>query len=103
MANAKGVFVGSKRSACRIGYEVGVKQPLAQEFGRQIVTFYRHNENQLAKLDQPSLRLPCSTEIPSGFRRVQSTSGLSWPRNLHEPARDVRLRVRHARPKRSAQ
>jgi hypothetical protein len=76
MANAEGVFAGSSDQLAARLEDVGVKQPLAQEFGCQIVTFYRHNESQLAKLPQPSLRLPSSTEIlESGFGGFKARQG----------------------------
>lgn len=76
MANEEGVFAGSSdQLAKRLG-DVVVKHPPSQEFAFQIVTFYRHNESQLAKLDEPSLRLPSSTEIlESGFGGFKARQG----------------------------
>ncbi len=76
MANTEGVFAGSSDQLARRLREVGVKTPHAQEFGDQIVTFYRCNENQLTKLKQGSTRLPCSTEIvESGFGGFKARQG----------------------------
>ena len=76
MSNTEGVFAGSSDQLARRLEEVGVKNRDSQEFGDQIVTFYRSNEAQLAKLKQPSTRLPCSTEIlESGFGGFKTRQG----------------------------
>ena len=76
MANQEGVFAGSSDQLAERLREVEVRHAAAQEFGQQIVAFYRSNECQLGQLKQPSMRLPCSTEIlESGFGGFKNRQG----------------------------
>ncbi len=75
-ANQEGVFkgataaLGTQLAACR------PKSELAQEMQKTMISFYQDNEDRLAKLPRPSIRLPCSTEVlESAFGSFKARQG----------------------------
>ena len=76
MTGQQGVFVGASKelgqrlSACKL------EEASAFEFRDAIISFYQHNEDQLAKLNRKAIRLPSSTEVlESAFGSFKTLQG----------------------------
>lgn len=76
LANEQGVFAGASELLRERLSGCDVQDELAFQFSDQIVSFYRHNEAQLEKLNRAGIRLPSSTEVlESGFGGFKALQG----------------------------
>jgi hypothetical protein len=78
-ANEQGVFTGATES---LRIELGkcsIESKLSKFLVQEMISCYQSNEDQLAILSQPNVRLPCSTEVLEsafgGFKALQRHHG----------------------------
>lgn len=74
-ANEQGVFAGATESLRMELSQCTTESKLAQLLVQEMISCYQSNEDQLATLSQPGIRLPCSTEVLEsafgGFKALQ--------------------------------
>jgi hypothetical protein len=78
-ANEQGVFTGATELLRTELSKCATESELAQFLVQKMIACYQSNEEQLVVLSQPSIRLPCSTEVLEsafgGFKALQRHHG----------------------------